>query len=95
MLIAEIIGTVTSTIKVKKIEGTKLKIARTIDPEGKPTGKFFIVEDGVGVGTGEIVLLSDDDVAINRIVGIDQTPIKSAVVAKVEKINIYDLKDQA
>ena len=59
MLIAEIIGTVTSTVKVKKIEGTKLKIARTIDPDGKPTGRYFIVEDGVGVGSGEIVLLSD------------------------------------
>ena len=93
MIIAEIIGTVTSTVKVKKIIGTKLKIARTIDPFGKPTGKFFIVEDGVGVGVGEVVLLSDDDVAINRIVGIPQTPIKSAVVAKVEKINIYDMKD--
>ncbi|HHT79395.1 MAG TPA: EutN/CcmL family microcompartment protein [Actinobacteria bacterium] len=93
MLIAEIIGTVTSTVKVKKIEGTKLKIARTIDPDGKPTGRYFIVEDGVGVGSGEIVLLSDDDIAISRIVGIDKTPIKSAVVAKVDKINIYDLKD--
>ncbi len=30
MIIAEIIGTVTSTVKVKKIIGTKLKIARTI-----------------------------------------------------------------
>ena len=90
MLIAEIIGTVTSTIKVKKIEGTKLKLARTVSPEGKPTGKYFIVEDGVGVGSGELVLLSDDDVAINRIVGREQTPIKSAVVAKIDKINLYD-----
>ena len=93
MLIAKIIGTVTSTIKVKKIEGTKLKIAKTIDPEGKSTGKYFIVEDAIGVGSGEIVLLSDDDVAINRIVGREKTPIKSAVVAKVDKINIYDLKE--
>ncbi len=93
MLIAQIIGTVISTIKVKKIEGTKLKIARTVDPEGKFTGKYFIVEDGIGVGTGEIVLLSDDDVAINRIVGRERTPIKSAVVAKIDKINIYDLKE--
>ncbi|MDD3520369.1 MAG: EutN/CcmL family microcompartment protein [Actinomycetota bacterium] len=93
MLIAEIIGTVTSTIKVKKIAGTKLKLARTINPDGEPTGKYFIVEDGVGVGNGEIVLLSDDDIAINRIVGIQQTPIKSAVVAKVDKINIYDLEE--
>jgi microcompartment protein CcmK/EutM len=91
MIIGEIIGTVISTIKVSKIEHTKLKVAKIIDPFGRPTGKYFVVEDGVGVGVGEIVLISDDDVVVNRIVGVEKAPIRSAVMAKVDKINIFDL----
>ncbi len=91
MIIGEIIGTVISTIKVSKIEHVKLKVAKVIDPFGRPTGKYFVVEDGVGVGVGEIVLISDDDVVVNRIVGIEKAPIRSAAMAKVDKINIFNL----
>jgi microcompartment protein CcmK/EutM len=90
MLIGEIIGTVVSTIKVSKIENTRLKIAKIINPFGKPTGKYFIVEDCVGVGIGEKVLIADDDGVVRRLLGKDNIPIRSAVVAKVDKINIYE-----
>jgi len=76
---------------VSKIEHVKLKVAKVIDPFGRPTGKYFVVEDGVGVGVGEIVLISDDDVVVNRIVGIEKAPIRSAAMAKVDKINIFNL----
>lgn len=89
MIIAEIIGTVVSTIKVSKIEQTRLKIAKVIDPYGKPTGKYFIVEDAVGVGVGEKVLISDDDGVVKRLLEKDNIPIRSAIVAKIDKINIY------
>jgi microcompartment protein CcmK/EutM len=89
MIIGEIIGTVVSTIKVPKIEKTRLKIAKIIDPFEKPTGKYFIVEDGVGVGIGEKVLIADDDGIVKKLLGIENIPIRSAVVAKVDKINIY------
>lgn len=90
MIIAEIIGTIVSTIKVSKIEQTRLKMAKVIDPYGKPTGKYFIVEDAVGVGVGEKVLISDDDGVVKRLLEKDNIPIRSAIVAKIDKINIYD-----
>ena len=90
MLIGKIIGTVVSTIKVSKMENTRLKIVKIIDPFEKPTGKYFIVEDCVGVGIGEKVLLSDDVNVVNRLLGKENIPIRSAVVAKVDKINIYE-----
>ncbi|MCL4378379.1 MAG: EutN/CcmL family microcompartment protein [Actinobacteria bacterium] len=90
MIIGEIIGTVVSTIKVAKIYQSRLKIAKVINPFGEPTGKYFIVEDAVGVGTGEKVLISDDDGVVRKLLGKDNIPIRSAVVAKVDKINIYE-----
>ncbi len=89
MTIAEIIGTIVSTIKIAKIENTKLKIARVIDPFGEKTGKYFIVEDAVGVGIGEKVLLADDDGVVSNLTGRKKVPIRSSVVAKIDKIDIY------
>ncbi|MHB1376862.1 MAG: EutN/CcmL family microcompartment protein [Candidatus Humimicrobiaceae bacterium] len=90
MLIGEIIGTVVSTIKVSKIENARLKIVKIIDPFGKATGKYFIVEDGVGVGIGEKVLIADDDGVVKKLLRKENIPIRSAVVAKIDKINIYE-----
>jgi microcompartment protein CcmK/EutM len=90
MLIGEIIGTIVSTIKVSKIENTRLKIVKIIDPFDRATGKYFIVEDGVGVGIGEKVLIADDDGVVKKLLGKENIPIRSAVVAKIDKINIYE-----
>jgi len=90
MLIGEIIGTVVSTIKVSKIENTRLKIVKITDPFGKATGKYFIVEDGVGVGIGEKVLIADYDGVVKKLLKRENVPIRSAVVAKIDKINIYE-----
>ena len=90
MLIGEIIGTVVSTVKVPKIENSRLKIAKIIDPFDVATGKYFVVEDGVGVGVGEKVLIADDPGVVNKLLGKENIPIRSAIVAKIDKINIYE-----
>ena len=88
MIIGEVIGTVVSTVKVSKMEQARLKIVKVVNPYGKPSGKYFIVEDGVGVGVGERVLISDDDGVVRKLLGKDNIPIRSAIVAKIDKINI-------
>ena len=88
MRIAKIIGNVVSTIKVKKIENTKLKIAKVINPFGKKEGEYFLVEDAIGVGVGERVLIVDNSDAVSKIVGRKEVPIRSCVVAKIDNINI-------
>ncbi len=90
MEIAKIIGTVVSTIKVNKIENTRLKIAQAINPYGKESDLFYLVEDAVGVGIGETVLLADDGETISMILGRENVPIRASVVAKVDKINMYE-----
>jgi len=88
MIIAEIIGTAVSTVKVKNIEGTKLKIAKVINPYYKEEGIYFFVEDAIGVGVGEKVLLVDEGNVVSKIVGRENVPIRSFVVAKIDNINI-------
>ena len=88
MLIADVIGTAISTIRISKITNAKLKVVKTINPFNDKESRTFIVEDAIGVGVGERVIISDDDEAFSYILNINKVPMRAAIVAKVDKINL-------
>jgi microcompartment protein CcmK/EutM len=90
MKIAEVIGTVTSTIKVNALKGAKFKIVRLIDLEGVSDNSYSLVEDFIGVGIGEKVLIAEDEVTIAKLLdGNEEVPIQFCIVAKIDSINIF------
>ena len=88
MLMVEVIGSAISSIKVKKIDNTKLKLVKVIDPDGKKNKEYFMVEDAIGVGVGEKVLISDNGDIVSAIVGRDKVPIRASIIAKIDSVNI-------
>lgn len=57
MLIARVRGSAVSTVKDPSLTGHKLLLVQETDPSGEPTGPVFVAVDGVGAGTGELVLV--------------------------------------
>ena len=57
MFLGKVVGTVVSTAKDEKLEGFKLLLVRHLDDKLNPTGGYTVVPDGVGAGTGEIVIV--------------------------------------
>ncbi len=55
MQIAKVIGTVVSTVKNESLNGRKLLIVQTVDPDLKPKGAPMVALDAVGAGVGELV----------------------------------------
>ena len=55
MLLAKIIGTVVATRKDPRLVSSKLMVARSIDPRGKPEGNYLVAVDTVDAGVGETV----------------------------------------
>ena len=89
MLLAEVIGSVVCTVRVESINKAKLKIVKLVHPDGRWTGSYSIVEDIVGVGFGEKVLIAEDEIAIAQMHnGKEDIPIRFCIVAKVEDINL-------
>lgn len=89
MQIAEVVGTAVSTIKIHKIQNAKLKIVKTVNPFNVKDYQYLIVEDAIGVGAGELVLVTDDDEAVSDILNIKKAPMRAAIIAKIDKINIF------
>lgn len=89
MLLAEVIGSATCTVRIDAIKKAKLKIVRLIDPFGEKTGTFSLVEDFIGTGVGEKVLIAEDEITLGKMHdGKEDIPIRFCIVARFENINI-------
>lgn len=57
MLIARVIGSAVSTIKVDSLRGSKLLVLRAAQPDDTLVGEAFVAVDAIGAGYGELVLV--------------------------------------
>ena len=58
MQLAKVIGTVTSTIKIKDIKGVSLLVIQPVNSKYKPIGTPIVAGDNFGAGIGEYVFYS-------------------------------------
>lgn len=72
MKIAQVTGTVVSTIKYEKYVGIKLLRVRHLTLEGQLTGEELIALDAAEAGVGDIVLVNNDGGAAQMIMGDDK-----------------------
>ena len=64
-------------------------MVKLLKPNGTHDGSYSIVEDSIGTGIGEKVLIAEDEIAVAQILdGKEDVPIKFCIVAKVEDINL-------
>ncbi len=87
MKLVKIIGSVTSTIKDDTLIGFKLLIVRTIGPDLKEAGDYYVAADTVGVGEGELVLIVTGSAA-KQTAATKGKNIDATIVAKVDKVNL-------
>jgi ethanolamine utilization protein EutN len=55
MQLARVIGNLVSSVKNVSLEGRKLMIVQTLNPDLTPKGKPLVALDSVGAGVGELV----------------------------------------
>ncbi len=86
MQLGKVIGTATSTVKHRSMEGWKLLIVQPYQVDGQtPDGDPQLAVDTLGAGKGELVLLSSDGRGTRDLLGDDTTPVRwSAIGIKDE-----------
>jgi len=81
MLTARVVGTATSTIKHRSMDGCKLLIVQPTMADGKsPDGYPLVALDKIGAGTGERVVITSDGKATRELVNADATPVRWSVI---------------
>jgi ethanolamine utilization protein EutN len=89
MQIAEVVGTVVSTQKNRKLDGAKLLLVQPLALEGTPRGAVLLAIDAVGAGTGERVLVVIEGKSAGDALGRKAAPVDAAIVGIVDALD-YD-----
>jgi microcompartment protein CcmK/EutM len=87
MILGRIAGTVVATRKDEKLEGRKLLLVKSIDPETRAESGYVIAVDTVGAGAGEIVICVAGSSA-RMASGLKDHPVDTAIVGIVDAIEL-------
>jgi ethanolamine utilization protein EutN len=90
MQIAEVIGTVVSTQKNRKLEGAKLLLVQPLTLEGAHRGTALLAIDAVGAGVGERVLVVIEGKAAGDALGRKAAAVDAAVIGIVDVLDYSD-----
>lgn len=90
MQIAEVVGTVVSTRKNRKLEGAKLMLVQPLALDGTRTGIALLAIDAVGAGVGERVLVVIEGKAAGDALGRKAAAVDAAIVGIVDAVEWSD-----
>jgi microcompartment protein CcmK/EutM len=90
MLIAKVIGDITSTQKHPTHEGRKLLLVQPLELDGRDRGVPMVAVDSVSAGIGDRVLLVLDGFAAFTAAGHKQAPIDAAVIGVIDQVDLVE-----
>ena len=88
MKIGRVSGTVVSTICSPVFDARKLLICDLEDGSRRPSGKYTIAVDSVGVGVGERVLIIDEGNSARQVLAFPDAPIRAVIVGKIDAVDV-------
>jgi microcompartment protein CcmK/EutM len=90
MQLAQVVGTVVSTQKNRKLEGAKLLLVQPLTLEGDHRGVALLAIDAVGAGIGERVLVVIEGKAAGDALGRKAAAVDAAVIGIVDSVDYTD-----
>ena len=90
MQIAEVVGTVVSTQKNRKLEGAKLLLVQPLNLDGTRRGTALLAIDAVGAGVGEKVLVVIEGKAAGDALGRKAAAVDAAVIGIGDAVDCQD-----
>ncbi len=87
MILARVVGRITSTIHHPDMAGRKLLILDKLNALGQATGGHVIAVDAIGAGAGETVIMLDEGNGARQILGVENMPVRSVVVGVVDDLD--------
>ena len=98
MFLADVIGTVVSTVQIPLLDGEKLLLLRPVAPDGKAVGKTRIGIDRAQAGVGDRVIVIDEGNSARQILDAPNGAVKTIVVGVVDYVErdgdlLYDHRE--
>jgi microcompartment protein CcmK/EutM len=88
VIIAKVVGSAVSTMKLDALQASKLLIVRSADAQGNATGAPLLAVDLVGAGEDELVMVSEGSSA-RMAIGNDRSPADAAIIGILDSLRYY------
>ena len=85
MQIATVVGHATATVKHRTLVGRRLLLVQPLTADGQEDGEPLLVIDGLGAGTAQRVLISNDGQGARELVGARNSPARWFVMGLCER----------
>ena len=92
MFLARVEKKIISSAKHKAYDGKTVYIVQPVEPDGKPKGAEWVAVDYVGANIGDIVVCGGAPGVARDVFHIDLAPIRTLIMAIVDKIEYTDRK---
>ena len=91
MILCRVVGNAVATVKHPVYEGKTVLIVQPVQADGKtPRLRAFLSVDSVQAGLGDLVLCAREGNTARQILGNDDDPLHSVVLAIVDEIQHPD-----
>ena len=90
MQICQVVGSVVSTQKDRKLHGAKLLLVQPLTLVGQPRGVALLAIDSVGAGIGETVLVVIEGKAAGDALGRTAAAVDAAIIGIVDTVDYTD-----
>lgn len=87
MLLAQVLGNVTSTVRHPSIAGVRLLVARQLDTKLNQTGDPQLILDTLGAGVDDVVLISSDGRGLRDLLQRGNSPARWYAIGLVDDID--------
>jgi ethanolamine utilization protein EutN len=87
MILARVIGSVTSADKDPELADYKLLVIQPLSLDDAPDGEELIAIDRVDAGVGDKVLVVKEGNAARQITGRDRVPLQAVVIGVVDHVD--------
>ncbi len=84
MLMAEVVGHATATIKHPSLSGWRLLLVQPLDMQNKSDGEPFLAVDELGSSRGDRVMITSDGASVRTMLGSNNTPVRWAVIGMAD-----------
>jgi ethanolamine utilization protein EutN len=80
MQIGRVVGQAVATVKHPSMNGWRLLLVQLLTPDGKEDGEPLLAIDGLGAGTANLVILTNDGAGARELVGAKDSPVRWMVL---------------
>jgi len=95
MFLARVTHRVVASAKHEAYDGRAVFVVQPIQPDGTPTGQEWVAMDYVHSGIGDTVVCGGAPGVATTVFGIERAPIRTLIMAIVDRVDYRDMESPA